>query len=346
MDQNLKIENEQREARKSVKINKPPRLFNQTQTLIEKIEKRLKSGFIAYWNAPNGEVCQNDVIGFYQLLRVVGKRDQIYLFIKSDGGRGTAALRVVHLLREHAKRLTVLAPLECVSAATMIALGADEIQMGPMAYLSAVDTSLTHDLSPVDKNNRRVSVSLNELSRILKVWSQEAKGDKLNPYSAIFQHVHPLVIGAVDRASSLSNRLCEEILSYHMTDTKRAAKISHALNTDYPSHVYPITIREAERIGLNVKPLDVALNDLLIELNATYAEMGQRAVTDYDEKNYHDNEILNILEVNGTQLFYQSDKDWHYRTEERRWVSLNDNSDWHKVERVGKKIREAVFHIR
>src|SRR3981081_3251797 len=111
------------EPKKKVPINKPPVLFTQSQTIIAKIEKKLKSGFVTYWNSPSGEVCQNDVVGFYELLRGIGKRDHLYLFIKSNGGRGTASLRIVHLLRQHAKRVTVLAPLECVSAATMIALG-------------------------------------------------------------------------------------------------------------------------------------------------------------------------------------------------------------------------------
>ncbi len=54
--------------------------------------------------------------------------------------------------------------------------------------------------------------------------------------------------------------------------------------------------------------------------------MGQRAITDYDEENHHDNEITNILEGRGLQVFYQVEKDWHYRKEERRWVAMNDVS--------------------
>ena len=50
--------------------------------------------------------------------------------MKSDGGSGMAALRLVHLLRRYAKRLTVIAPLNCASAATMLALGADTIEHG------------------------------------------------------------------------------------------------------------------------------------------------------------------------------------------------------------------------
>ena len=82
----------------------------------------------------------------------------------------------------------------------MITLGANEIQMGPMAFLTPVDTSLTHSLSPIDRDNDRVSVSLDELTRVVRLWQAQNGDAKENPYQELFQHVHPLVIGAVDRA--------------------------------------------------------------------------------------------------------------------------------------------------
>lgn len=328
------------------KINKPPVLFTNTQKLISTIEKKLGATFIAYWDGPNGSVCQDDVLTVYALLRHLGPQKHLALFIKSDGGTGMASLRIVHLLRQYCEKVTVLVPLNCVSAATMIALGADEIRMGPLAYLSAVDTSLTHDLSPVDNNNARVSVSLDELSRIINLWRKEAKTESVNPYTSIFNHIHPLVIGAVDRSSSLSIRLCREILSYHLKDKKKAEHISKVLNADYPWHSYPITINEAQRIGLNANVLEPEINDLLLELHEAYSEMGGKALTDFDERNYHDNEILNIIEGHGLQLYYQSDKDWHYRTEERRWISLHDNSSWRRVEKKGSQVIQRTFHIR
>jgi len=328
------------------KINKPPVLFAETQKIITALDNRLECAVMAYWSAPNGSICQDDVLTFYALLRQMGRQKRLALYVKSDGGTGMASLRIVHLLRQYCDHVTVMVPLNCVSAATMIALGADEIRMGPLAHLSAVDTSLTHDLSPIDHNNSRVSVSLDELTRILNLWRKESKDEVTNPYSAIFNHIHPLVIGAVDRSSSLSIRLCREILSYHLKDSKKAGRISKVLNSDYPWHSYPITLKEAQRIGLNALPIDQDINDILLELHALYSEMGQRALTDYDESNYHDNEILNIIEGRGAQLFYQSDKDWHYRAEERRWISMNDNSSWRRVEKKGRQIVQSVFHIR
>jgi len=326
------------------KVIKPPVLFSETQKLIKKIEDLKKIKVLVYWNSVQGSICQNDVHAFYEILKDWSIQDEIYLFIKSDGGDGKASLRVINLLRQHCKKLIVLILGECASAATMMALGADEIQMGPLAFLSAVDTSLTHDLSPVDRNNILVSVSQDELTRVIKLWKDSVENE--NPYSSLYPHIHPLVFGALDRASSLSIKLCTDILSYHMKNKERAAEISRKLNSDYPSHNYPILHKEAKEIGLNIKTIDKKLNDLLFELNDYYSQMGQRALTDYDENNYHDNEIRNIIEAKGTQIYYQVDKDWYYRIDERRYIPMNDNSAWYKVKGTPEKFESKVLEIR
>lgn len=324
----------------------PPILFEKTQRVISQIEAKMGERLITYWNSPSGSICSNDVIGLYGILRSMRKVKRLSIFIKSDGGYGQASLRMVNLLRQFAGQLTAIVPLECASAATMLALGADRIMMGPLAHLSAVDTSLTHDLSPIDRDNNRVSVSQDELQRVVRLWQKESAKEATNPYQPLFTHVHPLVIGAVDRSSALSTKLCVEILSYHLKDLSKAEKISETLNSGYPAHSYPIMLQEAQRIGLNAHPLDEHINRLLFELNEIYSEMGQRASTDFDERNSHDNSILNILEGSGLQVFYQNDKDWHYRTEERRWVSLNDRSSWRKAEMVNGKLNVSIYHIR
>jgi hypothetical protein len=334
-------------AKSRPKIQKPPILFDRSQKLIARIEEKLGGPLLAYWSSANGSVCQDDVVVMHDHCRSAFTNDKpLGLFIKSAGGSGRAALRIVNLLRQYAPRLMALVPLEAASAATMMALGADEIQMGPLAFLTAVDTSIRHELSPSDIDNELVSVSQDELARVISLWKEHGVSKEGNPVGALMPYVHPLVVGAVDRASSLSIRLCREILSYHIESAAVADHISNALNSSYPSHDYPITLREAERLGLNAKPLDTALNDLLLELNAVYSEMGQKSVTDFDEHNYHNNEIASVIERRGSMFLYQMEKDWHYRKEERRWTALNDNSAWSRVERVRGKIQRSVFHIR
>ncbi|MBU1357724.1 MAG: hypothetical protein KKC79_09530 [Gammaproteobacteria bacterium] len=330
------------------KVKQPPVLFTKTQALIDKLSSRLGGPVVAYWNGPRGSVCQSDVVALYHVLERLGQHETIYLFLKSSGGSGQVSLRLVNLLRQHCERLVALVPLECASAATMVALGADGIQMGPTAYLTAVDTSLNHALSPVDRDNDRVSVSLNELQRVIRLWREQqghGNAEPENAYKSLFQYVHPLVIGAVDRAESLSIMLCHELLAYHVADDAKAAAISTALNGKYPSHSYPILLDEAVKIGLCAERMPADVNGLLLQLNACYSEMGQKATTDFDEVHAHSNEIVNIWESAQVQVYYQEDKDWFYRTEERRWITMNDHSGWRRIERVGQRIKREPLHV-
>jgi hypothetical protein len=335
----------QPETKNKTKVKQPPVLFAKTQSVIEQVTSILGGPLITYWNNPGGSVCANDVVALNEVLERLGTHETIYFFIKSDGGSGQVSLRMVNLLRQHCKNLVALIPLECASAATMITLGANQILMGPNAYLTAVDTSLNHALSPVDKNNERVSVSLDELNRVIRLWRAEQADSTENPYKSLFAYVHPLVIGAVDRAESLSIMLCRELLAYHIADEAKAHAIAATLNSKYPSHNYPILLNEAQKIGLNAAPLSPTVNGLLLELSRLYSEMGQKAATDFDEIRTHSNEILNILESKDLQVFFQNDKDWFYRSEERRWITMNDNSSWRRVERKRGKLSRSIMHI-
>ncbi len=332
--------------KEGIDIKKPPILFKKTQEIVGKISQLSKGDFMSYWVSSNGRIIGDDTIVFHDVLKNNRKSDTLFLFIKSDGGSGEASLRIINLFRQFYNKIIAYVPLDCASAATMLVLGADSINMGPLAYLSAIDTSITHDLSPLDRYNGLVSVSQNELSRVINLWDQKKEINNLNPYIELYKYINPLVIGAVDRATSLSIKITTEILAYHMQDLKAAEKISNCLNSDYPSHSFPITYKEAKSLGLNVENLDSNINDLLLKLNEQYSEMAQMAYTDYDEANYHDNEILKVIEGNGIQLYFQQDKDWHYRAEEKRWIPMNDASSWRKIEKGAKKLEPIAFHIR
>ena len=359
-------------SRRRQRVKTPPLLFERTQSVLRRIQGKVDGVLLTYWTSTSGSVCDNDVMAMHDILRARGEQETITLFLKSDGGSGMSALRMVHLLRRYTKRLVVLAPLNCASAATMLALGADAIAMGPLSYLTAVDTSLEHDLSPLDHTNQLVAVSNDEVDRVIRLWKEASGGspsasaipkgapgdralkeaggsspaDTVNPYQELYKYLHPLVVGSLDRASSLSLMLCREILGYHMKDVEKAERISRQLNSSYPAHQYPITSREAKRLGLNILDLDPEVDLMLQELNLLYSEMGQRAITDYDEWNNHDNEITNILEGETLQMFFQMEKDWHYRKEERRFGPMNDASAWYRCRKVKGRVVKQKFHIR
>src|SRR6516162_1397944 len=105
----------------------PPILFEKTQALIGRIQQALDGPLITYWNSSSGSICSSDVVALYAILRRLGPQSRLNLLVRSSGGYGNASLQMVHLLREFASDLTVLAPLDCESAATMLALGANRI---------------------------------------------------------------------------------------------------------------------------------------------------------------------------------------------------------------------------
>lgn len=327
------------------KIKTPPVLFEKTQRIVREIDESIDGTFLTYWTSEQGSICSNDVQAVHEVLRATSPGQRITLFVKSDGGDGQSALRLIHLLRDYADHLTLMVPLSCASAATMLALGADEIQMGPLAFLTPIDTSLDHPLSPVDSRNESVFVGHDELHRVLNLWKDHFPQGEVSPFQELYKYLHPLVIGAVDRATSLSIRLCTEILCYHLDDEAEARRIAEALNADYPAHEYPITPREARRLGLKVRRLEPARHESLLALNELYSEMGQRAVTDFDEFNYHNNEIANIVEAPGIQLYFQNDKDWHYRKDERQWVSLNVESCWHRCVVENNRVKRSKIYM-
>ncbi len=334
------------ENRKEVKIKQPPVLFRETQEIIQQIEAKIGMPMLVYWNSYNGGVCSNDVLAFYELFKKIGKHKQVAIFIKSQGGNVEASLRIVNIIRNYNKEVIALIPLESASSATLMALGADQIHMGPLAYLTPIDSSTVHQMAPIDAvNNQKVRIAHDEIKRITQLWKIDETSNQVNHYQELYKYIHPLVIGALDRSSSLSVKICKEILSYHMKDSEKCRMISEKLNNDFPSHSYPIVLKEARELGLEAFEMDVDVHDLLLALNNLYSQMGDKSFTDFDEYNYHDNQIANILEAKSIQLYYQNDKDWSYLKEERRWQVLNDESYWHKNEMVDDEIDHQIVYI-
>jgi len=342
-----------------VKIKKPPVVYTKTQKELDNLAEILDCPVLAYFKPPAGNIWTQDLYAFLECLKKIGKTKKLALYIRSNGGQGMTSLRIINLIRSFTDKLILLAPSECASAATMLALGCDEIYMGPLSSLSPVDSSLTHQLSPVDGLNNSVPVSLDELWRVLRLWKEAGTGKKStktetqtsllknikntdeteNPYKYLYEYVHPLVFGAVDRYSSLSVRICKEILGYHFKDEKQIEKITNSLNYDYPAHGYPITMMEAKRIGLPIKELTEEMQTVLNRLQLLYSELTEEKITDYDNTKFHDNSIYSVVETNSFQITYQQDYDKFYREAEKRYIIMNDLSGWYKTEfKEGKKM--------
>ena len=324
-----------------------PVLHAETQQLIREIEAHTGVHLVVYWNSYSGEVSYNDLRALRSVLGVTGRQKRLALMVKSDGGNGQIALQMASLLRHYAKSVDAYVPLGAESAATMLALCADLVHMGPLGSLSAIDTSISHDLAPKDKDDDPVRVRIEELDRAMRLWKAgEPAGTDSNPYSEMFRHVHPLVVGDADRAASLAKRLCNQILALHMKDAERRERISDLLNGRYPTHGYPIGLDEARRIGVNARAMDPQLEALLTRLNDVYSTMGQRRRVDFDHHRFRRSDIRTIIEVAGRQLYYRDAADGIYCTEARRWFYPNSQSNWRVVDSTADAMTDQECHFR
>src|SRR5688500_19058032 len=107
--------------------------------LIEAIGKRRESHVVTYVLSDRqgaaAQVADDAVRPLHDHLRPLGRVPRIDLFVYSTGGFTDVPWRIVTMIREHTDEFGVLVPYRAMSAATMVALGADEIVMGPKGEL-------------------------------------------------------------------------------------------------------------------------------------------------------------------------------------------------------------------
>ena len=124
--------------------------------IIEKIEELRGSKVICYLTSVrpnlNAMISQDAVREFFEHLRLLQSRPErkLDIFLCSNGGDGTVPWRLATLFREYAESVAVLIPYRAYSAATMLALGTDEIVMHPFAEMGPIDPTVTNEFNPLD----------------------------------------------------------------------------------------------------------------------------------------------------------------------------------------------------
>ncbi|MGD0771117.1 MAG: hypothetical protein ABSB42_23270 [Tepidisphaeraceae bacterium] len=147
--------------------------------------------------------------------------EKLDLFLCSNGGVGTVSWRIVALLREFATKVNVLIPYRAYSAATMIALGADEIVMHPFGELGPIDPTVSNDFNPVE-GNRRLGISVEDVTAYVGFIKNTVgithEDELIKAVEVLANKVHPLALGNVERFLSQSRMIARKILRTHMNE--------------------------------------------------------------------------------------------------------------------------------
>ncbi len=261
--------------------------------LIQSVEKSRNSHVITYFTSDrpgpvNARVAMDIIPIVSRQLRQIGKTENIDFVIYSTGGDTLVPWRLVAMIREYCQKFSVLIPYKAHSAATMIALGADEIVMSDLSELSPIDPSTANIFNPTDPKNpqSKIPISVEDVMAYFDLAKNKfgIKTDEeltkiFNKFVESNPQIHPLALGNVNRTHNLIRILAQRLLKSHQSpiNQEEIDKVVDYLTEKLYSHQYFIGRKEAkEDLGLKtVKSADDTLAKLMTELYEEYQkEMG------------------------------------------------------------------------
>lgn len=203
---------------------------------------------------------------FIDQIDAAGNAQDVDVLVHSTGGDPLAAWKLMSTLRERVARVSVLVPYMAFSAATLFALGADEIVMHPHASLGPIDPQIR--IRQPDGTTR--GFSYEDVGAFLRFLATEARLSEQVHISAVieklFSVVDPVNLGGAKRASELSSSTGERLLSMHMTsseDRTRARQIAENLNKSFFAHGDAVSRTRARQLQLKVASDDSEVEELI-----------------------------------------------------------------------------------
>lgn len=204
----------------------------------------------------------------------------IDLLVVSNGGDPTVAFRIITILRERTGHIAVLIPQAAYSAATLLALGADEIVMHPNGNLGPVDPQIH-----IHTGEGSSRFAAEDVSAFLRFARDEVGLTDQQHLTALFQtlcnQVGPMSLGFSARASQLAASLGEKLLRLHMKSEAKAQSahaIAESMCKDFYDHGYAVSRKEARQIGLKVAKDNKELENLMWKIWSDFdSEIGYRS---------------------------------------------------------------------
>lgn len=194
-------------------------------------------------------------------------------FIQSNGGVLDSSWPILLSLRAASKphNLNFLVNDKALSAATLLCLGGDKIQMSSYATLGPIDPQL--NLSPAP--NVRIGAGVEDIQGYYDLINNLFSKDDLaraQAFAILANRIPAETLGQVQRVRQYIRFLAEKMIRSRKIKPKpdKIKKLVKALTEDFFSHNYRISPSEAKEIGLPVVSLDKKTEDLLDQLSKMY----------------------------------------------------------------------------
>jgi serine dehydrogenase proteinase len=183
------------------------------------------------------------------------------IILTTRGGSVGSARRLCAVLRARCDDLEIHVPRRARSCGTLVALSGKSVAMSLAAELGPLDSfmpSLDGQSSPAPE----VAVEdLRQLETAMREWfGLNGEVDRRELVRAVLNGFFPATLGSLFRQYRMTRDIVREQVDLHCadcSDAKRDAVVTY-LVSGFPTHDYPVLLKDAVSLGLNVRAMTPA----------------------------------------------------------------------------------------
>jgi hypothetical protein len=221
-----------------------------------------------------------EIYSLLQELKPFEKKRGLDLFIYGDRGDCNVSWQVVTTIRELFNKFSVIIPYKAHGAATMIALGADEIIMGEKGELSPIDIStVAPQISTDPGSTESMPFSAGDVTALFQLIERLGNMREKQRFEALMHtldQISPLSLGRANRVLEQTKTICLRLLETRKKRfTKRInSEIIKELFSEFLPPLHSISISES------IKRLKLKQVKRAGDLEPVYWEL----LTEYEKK--------------------------------------------------------------
>jgi len=232
--------------------------ISKTPPLIQQIQKERGNTLVTF-------ICDSPITHTtaHRLNKVIRKMkiENLDLFVHSSGGDLDSTAKIVKLLRENCKKYSVIVPFYAKSAASLLAISADELLMCKCGELGPLDPQVRDPISGSWVPAHSIREALNFIEGVRDPLVKLSLTDRLPP----------LLMGTYREYQNASRQYIEE--AFAKIDESIRPKAIATFIERYFSHGYPIDRNICKDVGLNVISLSESLENNICDLHEIYQDL-------------------------------------------------------------------------
>lgn len=226
---------------------------------IEQLTQRNLISYTSFFQHPAGIIDDHDprmietLLKSIDLSRYPGTLD---LMINSPGGSPTSAEKIVLTCRAYAGSFRVIVPQSAMSAATMVAMGADTIVLTPTSEIGPIDPQMVQRLPNGAVVLRSAKAHIDAyLELVGKTQAAIKSNEPPHPFLELLRRIDPPWIQECIKARQLAEKIAVEFLSRWMLSGKTDKEVQATVQRfvaegDQGSHGRAIRAEKARDFGL------------------------------------------------------------------------------------------------